>query len=58
MIATAATYQGTLTMADIEYFYSAHSAFAYFGSTRWQLLDIDSGGFQTGACSYDHISLE
>jgi len=33
MIATS-TYQGTPTMADIEYFYSAHSAFAYFGSAR------------------------
>ena len=38
MIATAATYQGTPTMADIEYFYSAHSAFAYFGSAR--LMEI------------------
>ena len=34
MIATTITYQGTPTMADIEYFYSAHSAFAYFGSAR------------------------
>ena len=32
MIDTAVTYLGTPTMADIEYFYSAHSAFAYFGS--------------------------
>jgi 2-hydroxychromene-2-carboxylate isomerase len=38
MIATAATYQGTPAMADIEYFYSAHSAFAYFGSAR--LMEI------------------
>ncbi len=37
MIATI-THQGTLTMADIEYFYSAHSAFAYFGSAR--LMEI------------------
>jgi 2-hydroxychromene-2-carboxylate isomerase len=34
----AATHQGTPTMADIEYFYSAHSAFAYFGSAR--LMEI------------------
>ncbi len=38
MIATSITYQGTPTMADIEYFYSAHSAFAYFGSAR--LMEI------------------
>ncbi len=38
MIATTITYQGTPTMADIEYFYSAHSAFAYFGSAR--LMEI------------------
>ncbi len=35
---TSTTYQGTPTMADIEYFYSAHSAFAYFGSAR--LMEI------------------
>ena len=38
MIVTSTTYQGTPTMADIEYFYSAHSAFAYFGSAR--LMEI------------------
>ncbi len=38
MIATTSRYQGNATMADIDYFYSAHSAFAYLGSAR--LMEI------------------
>ena len=35
MLAAGATNQGTPTTAEIEYFYSAHSSFAYLGSARF-----------------------